>query len=92
MKKWIWLMLLVLMAVAVVSSRGSTFFEQRPSPEIVESIPVETPQPHPELKEVDSAPQVSADRHIQKLNFQRYTTQERSHTRSYITTELTKLC
>lgn len=88
-------MLLVLMGVAVVGSRGSTFFEQRPSPEIVESIPVETPQPHPELKEVDSAPQVSADRlltHIQKLNFQRYTTQERSHTRSYITTEITKLC
>ncbi len=87
-------MLLVLMAVAVVGSRGNTFFEQRPSPAIVERIPVETPQPQPESKEVDSAPQVSADRllaHIQKLNFQRYTTKERSLTRTYITTELTKL-
>ncbi|MHC0068779.1 peptidase M28, partial [Nostoc sp. UIC 10890] len=94
MKKWIWLMLLVLMAVAVVGSRGSTFFEQRPSPEIVQSIPVETPQPQPELQEVDNALQVSADRlltHVQKLNFQRYTTKERSLTRTYITTELTKL-
>ncbi|MCC5603879.1 M28 family peptidase [Nostoc favosum] len=94
MRKWIWLMLLVVMAVAVVGSRGSTFFEQRPSPAIVESIPVETPQPQPESKEVDSAPQVSTNKlltHIQKLNFQRYTTTERSLTRTYITTELTKL-
>ncbi|MGJ5630899.1 M28 family peptidase [Nostoc sp. CALU 1950] len=94
MKKWIWLMLLVLMAVAVVGSRGSTFFEQRPSPAIVERTPVETSQPQPELQEVDNTLQVSADKllnHIQKLNFQRYTTQERSLTRTYITTELTKL-
>ncbi|MEH2163911.1 MAG: M28 family peptidase [Nostoc sp.] len=93
MKKWIWLMLLVLMAVAVVGSRGSTFFEQRSSRAIVERIPVKTPQPQPESKELDSAPQVSTDRllaHIQKLNFQRYTTKERSLTRTYITTELTK--
>ncbi|MEH1863983.1 MAG: hypothetical protein V7K69_02930 [Nostoc sp.] len=56
---------------------------------------METPQPQPELKEVNIAPQVSADRlltHIQKLNFQRYTTKKRSHACSYITTELTKLC
>ncbi|MBG1265406.1 M28 family peptidase [Nostoc sp. WHI] len=88
MKKWIWVMLL---AVAVVGSRGSTFFEQLPSPATVERIPVETPQP--ESKEVNSAPQVSANKlltHIQKLNFQRYTTTERSLTRTYITTELRK--
>ncbi|MEA5626065.1 M28 family peptidase [Nostoc sp. UHCC 0251] len=95
MRKWIWLMLLVLIAVAVVGgSRGNTFFEQRPSPAIVERTPVEIPQLQPESKEVDSAPQVSADMlltHIQKLNFQRYTTKERSLTRTYITTELTKL-
>ncbi len=92
MKKWIWLMLLVLMAIAVVGSRGNTFFEQRPSPEIVESIPVETFQPQPKSKEVDSAPQVSTDKllnHIQKLNFQRYSTTERSLTRTYITTDST---
>ncbi|MHC5673333.1 M28 family peptidase [Nostoc sp.] len=94
MKKWIWLMLLVLMAIAVVGSRGSTFFQQRSLPAIVESIPVKTRQPQAELKKVDSAPQVSADKllnHIQKLNFQRYTTKERSLTRTYITTELRKL-
>ncbi len=87
-------MLLVLMAVAVVGSRGSTFFEQRSSPEIVKSIPVETPQPQSELKTVDSTPQVSTDKllnHIQKLNFQRYTIKERSLTRTYIITELRKL-
>jgi len=97
MKKWIWLVLLVLVAVAVVGSRGialNGLFEPRPSPEIVESIPVETPQPQPELQEMKIFPQVSADKlvaHIQKLNFQRYTTTERSRTRTYITTELRKL-
>ncbi|MDF5740115.1 MULTISPECIES: M28 family peptidase [unclassified Nostoc] len=94
MRKWIWLMLLALVAVAVVGSNGSTFFEQRSSPAIVQSIPVETPEPQAELKKVNIAPQVSTDKllnHIQKLNFQRYTTTERSLTRTYITTELRKL-
>ncbi|MEH2377359.1 MAG: M28 family peptidase [Nostoc sp.] len=94
MRKWIWLMLLVLVAVAVVGSQGSTFFEQGSSPAIVQSIPVETPEPQAELKKVNIAPQVSTDKllnHIQKLNFQRYTTTERSLTRTYITTELRKL-
>jgi Zn-dependent M28 family amino/carboxypeptidase len=96
MKKWIWLMLLVLMAVAVVGSRGTALngLFQHPSPEIVESIPVETAQPQPELQKVKIAPQVSADQlvaHIEKLNFQRYTIAERSRTRNYITTELRKL-
>lgn len=97
MKKWIWLGLLVLVAVAVVSSKGTAFnvfFEQRPSPVIVERIPVETPQPQLQPQVVKITPQVSADKllaHIQKLNFQRYTTTERSRTRSYITTELQKL-
>jgi hypothetical protein len=95
MKKWIWLVLFVLVTVAVVDSSGtvkSAFFEQRPSPEIVESIPVAKPQPQPE--QAKTIPQVSADQllaHIQKLNFQRYTTTERSLTRTYITTELQKL-
>lgn len=96
MKKWIWLMLLVLMAIAVVGSRGialSGLFQHSP-PELVESIPVETAQPQPKLQKVKIAPQVSADQlvaHIEKLNFQRYTTAERSRTRTYITTELRKL-
>lgn len=86
-------MLVVLMAVTVVGSRGSTFFEQPPSPEIVRSIPAETPQPQPESDKVDNTLKVSADRllaHIQKLNFQRYTTTERSRTRTYIINELKK--
>ncbi|MEH2183212.1 M28 family peptidase [Nostoc sp.] len=94
MRKWIWLMLLVLMAVTVVGSRGSTFFEQHPSLTIVKSIPVKTPEAQLESKEVDITLQVSPDKlltHIQKLNFQRYTTKERSLTRTYITTELKKL-
>ncbi|MBE8997620.1 M28 family peptidase [Nostoc sp. LEGE 12447] len=93
MKKWIWLMLLLLVTVAVLGSRGNTLFKQRPSPGIVESIPVETSQPQLELKKVDDTLQVSTDQllnHIQKLNFQRYTTKERSLTRTYITTELKK--
>ncbi len=89
-------MLLVLMAIAVVGSKGialSGLFQHSP-PEIVESIPVETAQPQPELQKVKIAPQVSAEQlvpHIEKLNFQRYTTAERSRTRTYITTELRKL-
>ncbi|AFY47397.1 putative aminopeptidase [Nostoc sp. PCC 7524] len=94
MKKRIWLALLVLVAIVIVGGRGSTFFEQRPSPEIVESVPVVTPQPQPEFQEVNNAPQVSIDRlltHIEKLNFQRYTATERSRTRIYIINELRKL-
>jgi Peptidase family M28 len=94
MNKWIWLMLLVLVAAVIVGSRGSTFWEQRSSPVIVESVPVQQPQPQSESQGTQSTLQVSADKlfaHIQKLNFQRYTTAERSRTRTYITTELRKL-
>lgn len=93
MKKRIWLTLLVLVVVVIVGSRGSAFFEQRSSPEIVESVPKTTPQPQPESQEVKNELQVSINRllrHIQKLNFQRYTTTERSRTRSYIISELRK--
>jgi Peptidase family M28 len=94
MKKWIWLMLLVLVVAAIVGSRGGTFWEQRSSPVVVESMPVRQPQPQSESQEALSTLQVSADKlfaHIQKLNFQRYTTAQRSRTRTYITTELRKL-
>ena len=87
-------MLLVLMAAAIVGSRGGTFWEQRSSPTIVESMPVQQPQPQSESQGTQTILQVSADKlfaHIQKLNFQRYTTAERSRTRTYITTELRKL-
>jgi hypothetical protein len=91
MKKRIWLTLLVLVVVVIVGSRGSAFFEQRASVEIVESVPIVTPQPQPESQEVKNELPVSSDRlleHIQKLNFQRYTTAERSRTRTYIISKL----
>ncbi|MBW4646461.1 MAG: M20/M25/M40 family metallo-hydrolase [Goleter apudmare HA4340-LM2] len=96
MKKWLWLVLLMLLVVVAFGSRGSTFFEQNNEPAIVESIPTVKPQQQPKAPEVKNQPQVqvSADRllaHIQKLNFQRYTNEERSRTRTYITTELQKL-
>lgn len=94
MKKWIWLVVLGLLAAVVVGSRSAALnelFEQRPSPAIVERIPVKTPQPQP--LQVQSTPQVSTLEllgHIQNLNFQRFTPSERSRTRTYITTELRK--
>jgi hypothetical protein len=94
MKKWLWLVLLVLMVAVAFGSRSSKLLEQRPSPAIVESIPTPTPQQQPEPPQVKSQLQVSADKlwnHLQKLNFQRYTDEERSLTRTYITTELQKL-
>ncbi len=93
MKKRIWLTLLVLVVVVIVGSRGSAFFEQRSSPKIVETVPITTPHSQPETQEGNKELQVSIDRllgHIQKLNFPRYKTTERSRTRSYIMSELRK--
>ncbi|MBW4563613.1 MAG: M20/M25/M40 family metallo-hydrolase [Mojavia pulchra JT2-VF2] len=96
MKKWIWLVLLLLAVVVVVGTKGTAkngFFEQQSSPVIVESVPAEN-SPSRESKPVFNELQVSADKlltHIQKLNFQRYTIAQRSRTRTYITTELRKL-
>ncbi|MDJ0735359.1 MAG: M28 family peptidase [Nostocaceae cyanobacterium] len=92
MKKAIWLVLLVVVAVAVVGING--FWQQPEAQPIIETRKVEIPQPQPSPQlPVITAPQVSADRlftHIQKLNFQRYTDAQRSRTRRYITRELKK--
>ncbi|MDF5715930.1 MAG: M20/M25/M40 family metallo-hydrolase [Rhizonema sp. NSF051] len=102
MKKWIWLMLLVLMTVAVVY--GSVFVRQH-EVSVFDSIRFENPlsvkkeaktpvsesQSHARNADIS---QVSAENlfaHIQKLYFTRYTPVERSRTRAYITTELKKL-
>lgn len=88
MKKWIWLLLVILVAIVVMGVSG--FFRQPETLPVTESIPVTSPQPQP----VESTRTVSTDKlvaHIQKLNFQRYTTKERSQTRTYITAELRKL-
>ncbi len=117
MKKWIWLLLALLVAFAAVS--GSGFLRQRQESPLIETIRVKNQQPGKEdagsmfnnfsassqpgqsFREdatengkIINAPQVSADRlfaHIQNLNYKRYTSQERSRTRNYITSELKKL-
>ncbi|MBD2453121.1 M20/M25/M40 family metallo-hydrolase [Nostoc sp. FACHB-87] len=94
MQKRIWLMLLVLVVVVIVGSRSiafNSFLPQAAAPEIVEQVPAKETQPKPPIQ--DNTPQVSVENllaHIEKLNFQRYTTAERSRTRTYITSELKK--
>ncbi|MFQ4146418.1 M28 family peptidase [Chlorogloeopsis sp. ULAP02] len=105
MKKWIWLVLAILVACAAVVSSG--FFRQGEQPSVIETIKVENPHLGKEDTGTrgygdtgnvslfaSSAPQVSASRlfaHVQNLNFKRYTDAERSRTRAYITNELKKL-
>jgi Peptidase family M28 len=92
MKKWMWLALLLLVVVVVVGTRSTANIEQPPAPKIVQSIPNQN-TPSQASAPVARDLQVSLDKlftHIQKLNFQRYTSAERSRTRTYITTELKK--
>lgn len=92
MKKWIWLLLVVLVAVVVMSI--GVFFHPREETPVVATTRVETSQRKAESKQVTIAPQVSADRlfaHVQKLNFKRFTNIERKRSRTYITSELKKL-
>ena len=91
MKKRIWLLLVILVAILVMGIKG--FFGQPEMVTVVDSMPMEKPQILPKSKKRESALLVSTDRlltHLQKLNFQRFTTQERSRTRTYITNELKK--
>jgi Peptidase family M28 len=92
MKKWIWLVLVLLVAAVVIGL--GVFFHPREEAPVIATTQVETPQRKPEPKQVINTPQVSADRlfaHIQKLNFKRFTNVERSRSRTYITSELKKL-
>ncbi|MFM2061692.1 MAG: hypothetical protein RLZZ507_1362 [Cyanobacteriota bacterium] len=97
MKKWLWLLLIMLSAIAVMGISG--FLQQPEILPIVDNTPIEQPQLQPEAenKNLDiqntATPTVSADQllaHIQKLNFQRYTAKERYLTRRYITNQLQK--
>jgi hypothetical protein len=91
MKKRFWL-LLVLLGAVVITGVSNLFQQPQPLP-TGEKIALEKPQPQPEVQKVNHAPLVSAERlftHIRKLNFKRYTAEERSHARTYITTELKK--
>ncbi|MBW4568206.1 MAG: M28 family peptidase [Tolypothrix carrinoi HA7290-LM1] len=90
MKKWIWLLLVLFVAVVVMGI--GVFFHPKEETPVVATTRVEISQKL--SKQVTIAPQVSADRlfaHIQKLNFKRFTDVERSRSRSYITSELKKL-
>ncbi|WP_026731869.1 M28 family peptidase [Fischerella sp. PCC 9605] len=94
MKKWIWLLLAVLVAFAAVGSSG--FLTQFQQPAVIETGKVENSNPVKENTEkltASSPPPVSAQKlfaHIQNLNFKRYTDPERSRTRTYITSQLKK--
>lgn len=91
MRKWIWLALLVLVALGVVS--GSEFFRQRPSsvPETrVESsnrVAAASGQSF-NAPDVDSAELFT---HVKRLNFKRYTEADRGRARTYLTQSLKKL-
>jgi hypothetical protein len=92
MKKWIWLLLVILGAILVMGIGG--WFRQPEMLPFVETVPVERPQTQSKSQKLEGIGSVSSDRllaHIQKLNFQRYSTIERSRTRTYITNELRKL-
>lgn len=91
MRKWIWVALLVLVAVGVVS--GNKFVSPPSSP--VPKIKVEKTIESPEIKNRVApaseqpvyVPNVDSDKlfaHIKQLNFQRYTDSERDRTRTYL--------
>jgi hypothetical protein len=92
MKKWFWLILLLMVTKIMVAC--NSFAQQKNQPLVKETTKLEKSQPQDSSKEFMAAPQVSATKlfnHIQRLNFTRYTPAERSRTRSYITSELKQL-
>ncbi len=85
MKKWMWIVLLVLVALVVTSS--SKFLKQPPvtqteiSPTVIAT------------KQLSKYPKVDSQKlfaHVQALNFQRYTKTNRDRARNYITQSLKK--
>mgnify|MGYP002783603226 FL=1 len=95
MKKLIWLVLLVIIALGIVAGRN--FFDKAPQPPVdtmrVQNDINEEEAPQQKLESAVSSPLVQTDAllaHLQKLNFQRYTDAERASARSYITAELKK--
>ncbi len=102
MKKWIWLLLTILVAFAVVGSSG--FWRQQQQPAVMETVKAnnlesenqDTQKPtvslHPSVS-ISSPSVVSGQKlftHIQNLNFKRYTNAERSRSRNYIISQLKK--
>ncbi len=98
MKKWLWLALLVLVVAVVVGNSGFFVGAKHSPSDIVNypanELPAKVEKSPAAAKPVITTPEVSADElfaHINKLNFKRYTSAERSRTRTYITTSLQKL-
>lgn len=95
MKKWMWLTLLMLVVVVAVANGCFLLTPQSEPISVAKSSKVD-PQPQTQISSVPvkNYPQVSEAKlftHLQKLNFQRYTSAERRRTRIYITNELKKL-
>ena len=100
MKKWIWLIFLLAAIFFVV---GNGDFSQAPQSKIVSAVKSNKSTPQHSTKKnqlqnsstlVNNYPQVSETNlftHLNKLNFQRYTSSERERTRNYIVNELKKL-
>ncbi len=91
MKKSIWLVVLVLVAVTLIAN--GMYSSSIPIAKITSS-PLAKLQPTvKQTPQLVSAPKVSAQKlltHITKLNFQRYTPEARSRARTYITLSLQK--
>lgn len=102
MKKWIWLLLAVVVAFTAIGSSG--LWRQHQQPAVMETVKAENLEPAKQDTEkltvsprlnvaASSPPQVSRQKlfaHIQNLNFKRYSNTERSRTRTYIISELKK--
>ena len=95
MKKWTWIILLLVL-VAVVVTNGSFSLKPQSAPISVAKSNKIDRQPQTQIFSVpvNNYPQISETKllaHVQKLNFQRYSSVERQRTRTYITNELRKL-
>jgi Peptidase family M28 len=89
MKRSIWLVVLVLVAIIAIANG---MYSATPTAKITNS-PIAKSQPPSKSPQVVSTPSVSPQKlltHIQKLNFQRYTPEARSRARTYITKSLQK--
>jgi len=91
MKRSIWLVVLVLVAITLIAS--SMYSGSTPVANITNSPVVKLQPQRKQSPQLVSAPKVSAQKlltHITKLNFQRYTPEARSQARTYITQSLQK--
>ncbi|MBD1906738.1 M28 family peptidase [Funiculus sociatus GB2-A5] len=98
MRKWIFSVVLALLAIAAVLS-SSKFFQPRPEPVTKSSVEnISEPPTRFNVvvasEEPVNAPDVDSKRlmaHVQALNYQRYTQQERDRAKNYLTQSLQKL-